>query len=150
MWLTVTAGGSRCGSGGTAAENDSAEAIGASLAHCHRVLAHVDVDLRPWTKLTKARERLSDVEASTRALLARYLTPPSTQLRPIHGDAHTGNVLPGPAWHDWEDAQFGCVESDLACVVTAGRVLGTDFSHGEPRLPERAVARLDWLGGLRA
>src|SRR4051794_37888820 len=27
--------------------DDSAEAIGASLAHCHRVLSDVDVDLRP-------------------------------------------------------------------------------------------------------
>ena len=72
-------------------------------------------------------------------------------LRPVHGDAHAGNVLPGPVWHDWEDAQLGCVEWDLACLVAPGRTLGTDFGWGEailagyggpydPELLDRLVA----------
>ena len=111
--------------------DDTAEAIGASLAHCHRMLDEVDVDLHPWTKLTEARTRLAHLDAGARAVLAPHLEPPDAPLRPIHGDAHAGNVLPGPVWHDWEDAQLGCVEWDLACLVAPGRVLGTDFGHGE-------------------
>jgi hypothetical protein len=106
---------------------DSAPALGRALADCHRALAEVDVPLAPWTKLTEARARLP-VE---HAWLAPFLEPPDVPLRPTHGDAHAGNVLPGPAWHDWEDAQLGCVEWDLACLVAPGRVMGTDFGHGE-------------------
>ena len=40
-------------------------------------------------------------------------------------------MLPGPAWHDWEDPQLGWAEWDLACLVAPGRVLGVDFGHGE-------------------
>ena len=87
----------------------------------------VDVALEPWTKLAEARSRLDGAHA----WLARFLDPPDAPLRPVHGDAHAGNVLPGPVWHDWEDAQLGCVEWDLACLVAPGRVMGTDFGYGE-------------------
>ena len=87
--------------------------------------------LEPWAKLTLARARLPELATEHRARLAAQLTPPAAPLRPIHGDAHAGNVLPGPVWLDWEDAQLGCVEWDLACLVAPGRVGGTDFGHGE-------------------
>jgi hypothetical protein len=114
--------------------NGTPEAAGRSLAACHRALAGVEVSLRPWAKLEKARRGLSRLAPADRALLATHLEPPDGPLRPIHGDAHAGNVLPGPAWHDWEDAQLGWVEWDLACLVAPGRVLGEDFGHGEASL----------------
>lgn len=108
------------------------EAAGRGLAMCHRALADVEVSLRAWPKLERARSNLPRLTPSARAVLARHLVDPAGGgLRPIHGDAHAGNVLPGPAWHDWEDAQLGCVEWDLACLVASGRVLGTDFGQGE-------------------
>jgi aminoglycoside phosphotransferase (APT) family kinase protein len=110
---------------------DTAHAIGRALADCHRALAAIRVPLRRWAKLAHARAQLPRVDADARALLAPFLEPPDTPLRAVHGDAHAGNVLPGPVWHDWEDAQLGCVEWDLACLVAPGRVVGTDFGYGE-------------------
>jgi aminoglycoside phosphotransferase (APT) family kinase protein len=114
--------------------DDTPEAAGRGLAACHRALAGVDVPLRPWAKLEEARGALLRVRPAERAVLAPHLELPDGPLRPIHGDAHAGNVLPGPAWHDWEDAQLGWVEWDLACVVATARVFGMDFGHGEAML----------------
>jgi aminoglycoside phosphotransferase (APT) family kinase protein len=105
-----------------------------ALAVCHRALESVDVPLAPWTKLAEARSR--------RPEFAPWLAPPDVPLRPIHGDAHAGNVLPGPVWHDWEDAQLGCVEWDLACLVAPGR-------DSIPGLSERNAVRLEWLRSRR-
>jgi hypothetical protein len=110
---------------------DTAEAIGRALARCHRALAGIDAPLRPWAKLAEARSRLPQLDPDARALLAPRLEPPGAPLRPVHGDAHAGNVLPGPVWHDWEDAQLACVEWDLACLVAPGRVMGMDFGHAD-------------------
>jgi hypothetical protein len=114
-------------------DSDAApNAAGRALAVCHRALAGgVPVALGPWGKLAEARAQLPQLTASRRAVLAPHLEPPDGSVRPIHGDAHAGNVLPGPVWHDWEDAQLGWVEWDLACVVAPGRVVGMDFGHGE-------------------
>jgi aminoglycoside phosphotransferase (APT) family kinase protein len=111
--------------------DDTPEAAGRALAACHRALADAELPLRPWAKVEEARGRLSEVAPPERALLAAHLQIPEGPLRPIHGDAHAGNVLPGPAWHDWEDAQLGCVEWDLGCVVARSRVFGMDFGHDE-------------------
>jgi hypothetical protein len=111
--------------------DDTPAAAGRALAACHRALTGVQVPLRPWAKLEEARGNLPRLAPAERAMLARHLELPDGPLRPIHGDAHAGNVLPGPAWHDWEDAQLGWVEWDLACLVAPGRVLGMDFGHGE-------------------
>src|SRR5262245_18519288 len=75
---------------------DGAQAIGHALAECHRVLGATDVPLRPWAKLAEARARLPEVDDEAQAVLAPFLEPPDTDLRPIHGDAHAGNVMPGP------------------------------------------------------
>jgi hypothetical protein len=108
------------------------QAAGRALAECHRVLTGgVRVPLKPWNGLEQARAHLAEVAPDERALLAPHLEPPDVPLQPVHGDAHFGNVLAGPVWHDWEDAQLGCIEWDLACLVAPGRVLGTDFGHGE-------------------
>jgi hypothetical protein len=112
--------------------DDTPEAAGRGLAACHRALTGVNVSLRPWAKLEQARSALARLAPADRVLLAPHLEPlGGTLLRPVHGDAHAANVLPGPAWHDWEDAQLAWVEWDLACLVAPGRVLGVDFGHGE-------------------
>jgi hypothetical protein len=107
------------------------EAAGRGLAACHRALTRLEVALRPWAKLEHARRCLPRLARAERDVLAPHLEPPDGPLRPIHGDAHAGNVLPGPAWHDWEDAQLGWVEWDLACLVAPGRVVGMNSSYGE-------------------
>jgi Ser/Thr protein kinase RdoA (MazF antagonist) len=114
---------------------DGAEAVGRSLAACHRALASgAPALLKPWIKLDEARARLGQLTPGQRAIVGPYLEPPAGPLRPVHGDSHAGNVLPGPVWHDWEDAQLAWVEWDLACLVAPGRVVGTDFGHGEAAL----------------
>jgi hypothetical protein len=111
---------------------DGPEAAGRALAACHRALAGgLGVKLAPWAKLADARARLAQLAPGRRAVLAAHLEPPDGPLQPVHGDSHAGNMLPGPVWHDWEDAQLGCVEWDLACLVAPGRVTGMDFGHGE-------------------
>ena len=51
----------------------------------------------------------------------------SFPLRPLHGDAHPGNLLATPAglmWNDFEDAWLGPIGWDLACLATSRRVDG--------------------------
>jgi Phosphotransferase enzyme family len=119
-----------------AGEEEGPEAIGRALAACHRALARggPSVALHRYASIDTARSLLPEVPAGERAVLARHLEPPRGATQPIHGDAHAGNVLSGPVWHDWEDAQLGCREWDLACLVAPGRVVGMDFGLGEAAL----------------
>lgn len=60
-----------------------------------------------------------DLEAlrATQAKLSREQLPRG---RPLHGDAHLGNLLwtpAGPRWSDLENACSGPVEWDLACIA---------------------------------
>jgi Ser/Thr protein kinase RdoA (MazF antagonist) len=61
--------------------------------------------------------------ARMRALLARpgdAIHSARLPTRPLHGDAHAGNVLRtpnGPLWTDFEDTCSGPVEWDLACLA---------------------------------
>jgi aminoglycoside/choline kinase family phosphotransferase len=69
---------------------------------------------------------LTDIAAALRTSDDRVLHDAADQLvplaltwprRPLHGDAHTGNVLntaSGPQWLDFEDVWAGPVEWDLA------------------------------------
>src|SRR4051812_8276435 len=74
----------------------------------------------PLTDVTSALQANADPvlhEAAGR-LLPLALTWPR---RPLHGDAHTGNVLStssGPLWMDFEDVCSGPVEWDLASRTT--------------------------------
>jgi hypothetical protein len=57
--------------------------------------------------------------------------------RPLHGDAHAGNLLltsSGPLWTDLEDTFRGPVDWDLACLVANARVLGLDPGPGAAAL----------------
>ena len=58
-------------------------------------------------------------------------------LQPIHGDAHRGNVLRGPAgprWSDFENVCLGPRELDLACTEIRAR------SHGREREDDELLA----------
>jgi hypothetical protein len=73
--------------------------------------------------------------------------------RPLHGDAHTGNMLMtpgGPKWMDFEDVCVGPVEWDLA-----SRTLSDDYVNAYPapidhdRLEDcRGLRRLQILAGI--
>ena len=57
--------------------------------------------------------------------------------RPLHGDAHAGNLLRTPAralWVDLEDTCHGPAEWDLACLVANARVLGLNPAPGAAAL----------------
>lgn len=55
-------------------------------------------------------------------------------LQPIHGDAHRGNVLRGPAgplWSDFENLCLGPRELDLACTEIRARSRGREREDDE-------------------
>jgi aminoglycoside phosphotransferase (APT) family kinase protein len=67
------------------------------------------------------------------SLLQRLRAP----VQPLHGDAHLGNVLNGPAgplWNDWEDTCLGPVHWDAACLLAPGRVTGRGDAEAEVAL----------------
>ncbi|MDP9164694.1 MAG: aminoglycoside phosphotransferase family protein [Actinomycetota bacterium] len=73
--------------------------------------------------------------------------------RPLHGDAHTGNVListVGPVWADLEDVCVGPVEWDLASTtVTEEAVTAYPGPVDDDRLEDcRALRRLQILAGV--
>jgi thiamine kinase-like enzyme len=74
------------------------------------------LDLPPSTET-----RLRAAAAGFRGALAAY------PVRPLHGDAHPGNLLATPSglvWNDFEDAWLGPVGWDLACLANTGRLDG--------------------------
>ncbi|QUF07318.1 phosphotransferase [Actinosynnema pretiosum subsp. pretiosum] len=68
-------------------------------------------------------------QAERRAGLVARL--PDVPVRPLHGDAHAGNVLltdAGPVWNDFEDAWLGPPAWDLVCGgLTGTGGAGTDL-----------------------
>jgi len=73
--------------------------------------------------------------------------------RPLHGDAHPGNVLltaDGPRWTDFEDVCLGPVEWDLASMqVTDDAVAAYPGHVDRARLAEcRDLRRLQTLAGV--
>jgi aminoglycoside phosphotransferase (APT) family kinase protein len=73
--------------------------------------------------------------------------------RPLHGDAHTGNVLltpEGPRWTDLEDVCVGPVEWDLASTtVTQDAVEAYPGPVDRARLADcRDLRRLQILAGV--
>ena len=74
--------------------------------------------------------------------------------RPLHGDAHPGNLLStrdGWRWNDLEDTCAGPVEWDLACLLRTGRLDGRAAVRAYGRDPEDpALAPLLRLRELHA
>lgn len=90
-----------------------------------------------------------------RADLSRELASLDLSSRPLHGDAHLGNVLrtpAGPLWTDLEEACTGPVEWDVACLVTTAMVFGPDpdVEAALAGYGEYNGARLPLLVDLRA
>jgi hypothetical protein len=79
-----------------------------------RALPLVPLPSRVLALLRAENERL-------RAALDRF------PARPLHGDAHPGNLLATPSglmWNDFEDTWLGPLGWDLACLATSSRVDG--------------------------
>jgi len=115
-------------------------ALGAALRACHEALHGYRGELPPLRALldeaTVVARRALDGDDRRLVVdgLARVseALPPGGQ--PLHGDAGVLNALPGPRWHDWEDACVGPVGWDLACLVTSPRVLGRERERAEAAL----------------
>jgi hypothetical protein len=101
----------------------SATGFGVLLGELHEALSSYSADLPPlvgpMTDISTALARSSDPTLHRVAdeLLPLALSWPR---RPLHGDAHTGNVLmtaDGPRWTDFEDVCAGPVEWDLSSLT---------------------------------
>ena len=130
--------------------------FGTSLGQLHAALATYEADLPPLVGPLKdiaAAMSRSDDQVLHRA--AEQLVPLALgwPRRPLHGDAHTGNVLvtpDGPRWTDFEDVCAGPVEWDLASLTLGEHALAAYPGHLDPtRLEEcRDLRRLQVLAQL--
>lgn len=125
-------------------------ALGATLRDVHEALVDYDGPLprlphleetRGWLVTDELRRalpaRLRARMTATVAVAQAWLPAAGLPVRPVHGDAHSGNALlgeHGPRWADLEDACLGPVEWDLACLVTTARVFGGDLAMAEAAL----------------
>lgn len=106
-------------------ERVTGPAFGTLLGELHAALATYEPELPPLvgplTDINAALERCDDglVHRVAEQLTPLALTWPR---RPLHGDAHTGNILvtpAGPRWTDFEDVCAGPVEWDLASLTVS-------------------------------
>jgi hypothetical protein len=90
---------------------------GEGLRAIHEALADYEGEL---TELhtDDTHELLDSLEPSADAEFLRQLVarPLGGRFQAIHGDAHLGNCLPGPLWHDFETACRAPREFDLAAL----------------------------------
>jgi hypothetical protein len=107
----------------------SAAYFGTMLGQLHAALASYQGDLPtlvgPLTDISTALTVSSDptLHRAADELLPLALSWPR---RPLHGDAHTGNVLmtpSGPVWTDFEDICVGPVEWDMASMTVTDDAL---------------------------
>lgn len=136
--------------------------VASSLAALHEGLRDLAVDLPrggPCDDIARALD-VVDLPGPARATLLaenerlrRVLA--EFPARPLHGDAHPGNLLAtssGLVWNDFEDAWSGPLGWDLACLVTTGRVDGRAAVAAYPDPPPdeelAACVRLRVLFGV--
>jgi aminoglycoside phosphotransferase (APT) family kinase protein len=107
---------------------------GRSLRRLHDVLARCPHELPVFERLDEVAGLLDRLEPSPVASASDLdglrevhtrldAAPRSFDRRPLHGDAHFGNVLwspEGPLWTDLENACSGPAELDLACLTWRG------------------------------
>jgi hypothetical protein len=109
----------------------SAADFGAMLGPLHEALESYTGELPPLVgPLTDIATALSVSSDPTLHRAAAELVPLalSWPRRPLHGDAHVGNVLnspDGPLWTDFEDVCVGPVEWDLASMTITDEALAT-------------------------
>jgi hypothetical protein len=106
-------------------------AAGEGLRTIHDALADYPADELPFLHAADLAGILARLDPSPDVELLRELGlgEPSGQAQAIHGDAHLGNCLPGPLWHDFETACRGLREFDLAGLALSARVLQDDASR---------------------
>ncbi len=97
-------------------------AAGRALRAVHDALVDYEAELPvlhvdDLTGITDRLEPSADVELLRELGLRR----PEGPAQAIHGDAHLGNCLPGPLWHDFETACRGPRELDLAALAASAR-----------------------------
>jgi hypothetical protein len=108
-------------------EHDPA-AAGEALRTIHDGLADYTGELPRGGRIDDVRAILTTPSADAE-LLCDLATRPLPRGQAIHGDAHLGNCLPGPLWHDFETACTGPREYDLAAIVLRDRWDSTDPSR---------------------
>ncbi|MFA6300386.1 MAG: aminoglycoside phosphotransferase family protein [Nocardioides sp.] len=134
----------------------SATDFGTMLGDLHATLTAYEADLPPLigpltdiaTALTRSDDRV--LHRAAEVLVPLALSWPR---RPLHGDAHTGNVLmtpTGPCWTDFEDVCSGPVEWDLASLTVTDEAVDAYPGHiDRTRLEEcRDLRRLQVLASL--
>lgn len=134
----------------------SAADFGTMLGPLHEALASYPSDLPPLVgPLTDISTALRVSSDPTLHRAAAELVPLalSWPRRPLHGDAHTGNVLmtpAGPLWTDFEDVCAGPVEWDLASMTLTDETLNAYSGPiDRARLADcRALRRLQILASL--
>ncbi len=105
----------------------SAAAAGRALRAFHEAARSYRGELRTFDPRPEALRIADLVGGETAAILrdaATRLTPPTLPQQAIHGDAHFGNVQAGGVWLDFDEACFGPVEWDLACMIHRWSVFG--------------------------
>ena len=110
------------------------------VLHClHQTLEEMDLDIRPLSPLHEAaaifvghhgnklgltdRSLVAEIFEKTLQCLADH----NMGCRPLHGDAHHGNLWitgKGMIWGDFEDVCSGPIEWDLACLTASSVVFG--------------------------
>ena len=105
-------------------------AAGEALRAIHEALADYDAEL-PSLHTGDLARITGSLEPSADAELLRELGErrPEGVAQALHGDAHLGNCLPGPLWHDFETACRGPREFDLAALALSARVRDDDASR---------------------
>jgi Phosphotransferase enzyme family len=106
-------------------ERLDARAAGHALSELHATLGDYRGELPTCDRLDEVRGVLAtlDRSAEIEELSAFAERLDALDGRPLHGDAHLGNVLwspAGPLWNDLENACRGPIEYDLACLRFRG------------------------------
>lgn len=114
--------------------------VGSALCELHEALEEYPGELpvmgpleETWAILAR-REVTDSLTAADLEIIARssdYVRNAclkrETIHRPLHGDAHYGNLWPtdrGLVWGDFEDSHVGPIEWDLACMTASSTVFG--------------------------
>lgn len=126
------------------------DVVADSLARVHEALREYPGDLPrrgPLDDLDRMFERHAGAMAGAaprlRAEAARIAAAlPDGDVRPLHGDAHPGNLIAtgaGPCWLDFEDAWLGPLEWDLGVL---GRQGGPELLAAYPGEPDEETLRV--------
>jgi len=119
--------------------------IGATLHQCHDLLCSFSEPLPELAILMESLALLDTLERKglfpdeTLGLLRERLGSSLEALRgfpmqPLHGDAHTGNLMNttlGLLWTDWEDTFLGPIEWDLASIIWNAHILDEDHATAD-------------------